>query len=95
MFNVFCLGGCDSTTNTASEDSPGCGSISTLTPLLARRPPTSATASGDMPPSYSGLLTHGEVVINCSPPCYQVIAGDKNIVRSNSSLKVHFDPDFT
>ena len=66
-------GGGDSSTATVSEASsgdPGASSGSTVTPLLERRTLTSAE-TGDMPPSYSGLL-RGEVVINCSPPCYQV-----------------------
>ena len=82
---TFSSGGGDSTTATISEEAsggdPGAGagsgceaSLSTDTPLLtmgARGLVTSGEAGGDMPPSYSGLL-RGEVVINSSPPCYQV-----------------------
>ena len=83
---TFSSGGGDSTTATISEEAsggdPGAGagsgceaSLSTDTPLLtmgARGLVTSGEAGGDMPPSYSGLL-RGEVVINRSPPCYQVL----------------------
>lgn len=60
-----------------SSGDPGTSSGSTVTPLLERRMLTSAE-TGDMPPSYSGLL-RGEVVINCSPPCYQDAMDTSNI----------------
>ena len=59
--------------NSLTVTSESCESVCTITPLI---PPDNRHHHHchlpDMPPSYSGLMDHGEVVFSHSPPCYQV-----------------------